>query len=160
MLKPLVTSLVLLAVAATGREASAEDAHLYVPIPSPPASRPAPPFSEGVLAGDTFYIAGHIGQNPVTHRAPNDPDAEARLVMDNIQLTLKAAGLTWDDALSVTVYCTDLALYDRFNAVYRTYFHVHYPARAFIGVKELLFGGHFEVAGVALRARPQKKPKS
>jgi 2-iminobutanoate/2-iminopropanoate deaminase len=128
---------------------AAPDRRVDVPVANPPAGRPTPPFSEGVASGDTFYIAGRIGQDPATGRAPDDPEVEARLVMDAIQQTLKQAGLTWDDAVSVTVYCTDLALYDHFNAVYRTYFHGRYPARAFIGVKELLFGGHFEVTAIA-----------
>jgi 2-iminobutanoate/2-iminopropanoate deaminase len=160
MLKPIVMSLALIAFASTGNWAVATGDRLFVPIAAPPSGRPVPPFSDGVLSGNTFYIAGHIGRDPVTHRAPDDPDVEARYVMDDIQLTLKAAGLTWADTVSVTVYCTDLALYDRFNAVYRTYFHDQYPARAFIGVKDLLFGGHFEVSGVALLPPQQKKPKS
>ena len=57
-----------------------------------------------------------------------------------------------DDLVSVTIYCTDLDLYDRFNAVYRSYFHGHYPARAFIGVGRLVRGAHFEIAGVAAKA--------
>ena len=57
-----------------------------------------------------------------------------------------------DDFVSVTVYCTDLSLYDTFNAVYATYFHRHYPARAFIGVARLVRGARFEVQGVAVKA--------
>jgi 2-iminobutanoate/2-iminopropanoate deaminase len=53
----------------------------------------------------------------------------------------------------VTVYCTDLQLFDSFNAIYRGYFHGHYPARAFIGVAALLRGAHFEVAGIATKPR-------
>jgi 2-iminobutanoate/2-iminopropanoate deaminase len=51
----------------------------------------------------------------------------------------------------VQVYCTDLALYDAFNGVYRGYFGQHFPARAFLGVKELVRGAHFEVQGIAVR---------
>jgi 2-iminobutanoate/2-iminopropanoate deaminase len=58
-----------------------------------------------------------------------------------------------DDLVSVTVYCTDLQLFDSFNAIYRGYFHGHYPARAFIGVAALLRGAHFEVAGIATKPR-------
>ena len=57
-----------------------------------------------------------------------------------------------DDLVSVTVYCTDLSLYDGFNAVYRGYFHGQYPARAFIGVNQLVRGAHFEIAGVAVKS--------
>ena len=71
--------------------------------------------------------------------------------MDAVNHTLEQAGLTADDLVSVTVYCTDLDLYDKFNAVYRTYFHGNYPARAFIGIGKLVRGAHFEVAGIAVK---------
>jgi 2-iminobutanoate/2-iminopropanoate deaminase len=63
---------------------------------------------------------------------------------------LEKGGLTMDDLVSVTIYCTDLDLYDKFNAVYRTYFHEHFPARAFIGVAKLVRGAHLEIAAVAV----------
>jgi 2-iminobutanoate/2-iminopropanoate deaminase len=40
--------------------------------------------------------------------------------------------------------------------VYRSYFHGHFPARAFIGVSSLVRGAHFEVAGIAARSREHK----
>jgi 2-iminobutanoate/2-iminopropanoate deaminase len=116
------------------------------------AGAPAPlPFSEGVVVGDTLHIAGHIGIDPKTGKAPDDPEQEARLVMDAIKHTVTAAGFQMSDVVSLEVFCTDLRLYDTFNAVYRTYFSGNYPARAFIGAKEILRGGHFEVLGVAVR---------
>jgi enamine deaminase RidA (YjgF/YER057c/UK114 family) len=51
----------------------------------------------------------------------------------------------------VQVFCPDLSLYDQFNAVYRTYFTDHFPARAFVGSGPLLRGGHFEILGTAIR---------
>ena len=110
------------------------------------------PFSDAVLSGDTLYVAGHLGIDPHTGNAPTDPAAEARLVLEGVKRTIEAAGLTMDDLVAVTVYCTDLQLYDSFNAVYRSYFHGHYPARAFIGTDKLLRGGHFEVQGVAIKS--------
>ena len=57
------------------------------------------------------------------------------------------------DLVSVTVYCTDLDLYDKFNAVYRSYFKDNYPARAFVGTAKLVRGAHFEIAGVAVKPK-------
>jgi 2-iminobutanoate/2-iminopropanoate deaminase len=114
------------------------------------------PFSEAVLVGDTLYVAGHIGLDPKTQKAADKIDTEARAVMDAVKQTIESAGLQMDDLVSVTVYCTDLGLYDAFNTVYRSYFHGHFPARAFIGVSSLVRGAHFEVAGVAARSRGHK----
>ena len=109
------------------------------------------PFSDGVLVGDTFYVAGHLGLDPKTGKPPADPQQEVRLLLDAIKATLGQAGMTMDDLATVTVYCTDLSLYDKFNAVYRTYFSKDFPARAFIGSGPLLLGGHFEMQGVAVK---------
>jgi len=125
----------------------------YVEHSVPPGGSPLP-FSDAVLAGETLYVAGHLGVDPHTGNAPADPAAEAHLVMDAVKRTVESAGLTMDDLVSVTVFCTDLKLYDTFNATYRTYFHGHYPARAFIGTDKLLRGGHFEVQGVAIKSTP------
>ena len=127
---------------------------------APPGSDPktSPPFSNAVMVDGTFYVAGHLGLDPATGKAGSDAETEARLVMDAVKQTLDKAGLTTDDLVSVTVYCTDLDLYDKFNAVYRGYFKGHYPARAFIGVAKLVRGAHFEVAGVAYKSKTPAKP--
>ena len=109
------------------------------------------PFSEGVLVGNTLYIAGHMGFDPKTNLPPASPEEEARLVMDEISQTVKSAGMSMDDVVSVQVFCTDLKLYDTFNGVYKTYFHGNYPARAFLGAASLLRGGRYEVIGIAVK---------
>ncbi len=40
------------------------------------------------------------------------------------------------------------------EATYRSYFHGHDPARAFIGDGKLLRGGRFEVQGAAVKGTP------
>jgi 2-iminobutanoate/2-iminopropanoate deaminase len=118
---------------------------------TPSAPSTALPFSQAVMVANTLYVAGHIGADPKTQKVDPQVDAEAHAVMDAVQHTIASAGLQMDDLVAVTVYCTDLELYDAFNAVYRTYFHGHYPARAFIGVKSLVRGAHFEVSGIATK---------
>jgi len=109
------------------------------------------PFSDGVLVGNTLYIAGHIGLDQKTGQPPASAEDEARMVMDGIKQTVEAAGMTMDDMVSMQVFCTDLKLYDTFNGVYKTYFHGDYPARAFIGTDKLLRGGRYEVLGIAVK---------
>jgi reactive intermediate/imine deaminase len=113
--------------------------------------RKALPFSEGVLVGNTLYIAGHIGLDAKTNMPPASAEEEARLVMDEIKQTVESAGLSIDDIVSIQVFCTDLKLYDTFNGVYKTYFHDNYPARAFLGAASLLRGGRYEVMGIAVK---------
>jgi 2-iminobutanoate/2-iminopropanoate deaminase len=120
---------------------------------TPPGADPkaAPPYSSGVLVNGTYYVSGSLGVDPATGKIPADAEAEAHLVLDSVKQTLERAGLTMADLVSVTIYCTDLDLYEKFNAIYRSYFQDHYPSRAFIGVAKLVRGARFEVAGVAVK---------
>jgi 2-iminobutanoate/2-iminopropanoate deaminase len=104
-----------------------------------------------VRVGDTVYVAGHLGLDPKTGQAAADPAQEIHAVLDAVKATLEEAGLQMDDLVSVQVYCTDLTLYERFNEIYRTYFHAPLPARAFLGTSALLRGAHVEVMGVAVK---------
>lgn len=114
-----------------------------------PGVRPDLPFSDGVLVGDTLYLSGKIGLDE-TGKVPDDADEEARRVLDQVKATLAKAGMTMDDLVYVQIFCSDLSLYARFNAVYRTYFK-ELPARAFLGSGKLLFDARFEVQGIAVR---------
>ena len=118
--------------------------------PRTAADADVPPFSGGVMVGNTFYVAGTIGLLP-DQTVPDTAQEEARIVMTNVQTTLEAAGLTMDDLVSVQVYSSDVSDYDAFNEVYRTFFTREYPARAYLGSGTLLFGARFEVLGFAVK---------
>ncbi len=111
------------------------------------------PFSSGVIKGDTLYIAGTTATGPGTDNRTISVEDEAHQVMNDVKRVVEQAGMTMDDIVSIQVFCTNLANYDTFNRVYRTYFHGHYPARAFVGVNQLLFGARFEVMGIAVKSR-------
>ncbi len=108
------------------------------------------PYNHIVVAGDTVYVAGTIGVDPATGLAPADPEREARLALDGVKAKLALAGLTMDDLVSIQVFCSDLSLYNTFNAVNRTYFQRDFPVRAFIGSGPLLRNGRFEISGIAV----------
>ena len=127
---------------------AAPDKRLYIPSPGGLGDLP---FSNAVIAGNTVYLGGHIGFDPATKKLPDDIELEARFVLDALRDTLTRSGLAMSDLVSLPVSCPDLSLYERFNAVYRTYFRAPFPARAFIGSGPLLFGAHFEIQGIAVK---------
>lgn len=140
---------VLLLVLALSAAGNAQDRDIqYLNNPGRTDSNP---YSNMVVAGDTVYLAGAIGVDPATGVAPEDVEQEIRLVLDSMKDRLERVGMTMDDLVTVQVYCTDLALYDTFNAIYRTYFTDHFPARAFVGSGPLLANGRFELTGTAIR---------
>ena len=134
---------------------------LYVPVlaaqetrryiaPRTAADSGQPPFSRAVQVGKTLYLSGDIGVDE-NQKVPATAEAEARLLLESIQRTLKEAGFTMDDLVFVQVFCSDVKHYDAFNSVYRTYFKKEFPARAFIGAGKLLFDARFEMQGIAVQ---------
>lgn len=117
-----------------------------------PDDNPKLPFSGAILAGNALYLSGRIGLDPKTGQAPAAIDDEIRILLDHIKATLTEVGMTMDDLVYVQIACTDLSLYDKFNAAYRSYFSAKdLPAREFIGAATLLRGGHFEVQAIAVK---------
>ncbi|WP_332769581.1 RidA family protein [Phenylobacterium sp.] len=115
-------------------------------FPASPLQDGSPaPYSAAVKAGETVYVAG------ITDRGGATPTESARRVMDNFKGLVEAAGLTMDELVSVQVFSSNLADYEAFNAVYRTYFKGPMPARAYLGVNQLLGNARFEVTGIAVR---------
>lgn len=75
---------------------------------------------------------------------------ETRLPLLAISLALAASVAT--GVVFVQVYCSDVAHFEKFNAVYRGYFEEgEFPARAFLGSGELLFDARFEVQMIAVK---------
>ena len=109
------------------------------------------PFSPCILVDDTLYIAGQTGSDLKTGQLPDDFDAEVKQCLDNIGLVLKEAGMSFDDAVAVQVYLTDMSLFPRMNAVYTTYFKEPRPARTTVGVAKLVGTARIEVTVTAHR---------
>jgi 2-iminobutanoate/2-iminopropanoate deaminase len=145
----LLVVLVAVFLAATARRTDAQQSRRYI-APRTAADATLPPYSGAVQVGNTLYLSGEIGVD-ANNQIPDKPEAEARLLLDSIQKTLNDAGLTMDDLVTVTVYCSDVKHYDSFNKVYRNYFKKEFPARAFIGAGTLLFNARFEMQGIAVK---------
>lgn len=153
-MKNICALLVLVVMAAASMSAQAapgqagsQSARRYINLPKVVQA----PFSDGVLVGNTLYIAGRLGIDPKTGKLPDDVEQEARTVLDGVKSVLTEAGMTMDDLVTVQVFCSDVALYAKFNDVYKTYFSKDFPARAFVGSGTLLRGAHFEINGIAVK---------
>lgn len=148
MTRPFLTT-PLLTLLAAPVVLTAQEGRRYVD-PRTAADTAAGPFSAGVLVGNTFYLAGKIGLT-ADRKVPATAAEEAALVLNDVKATLEKVGMSMDDLVSVQIFCSDVAHYDAFNRVYRTYFKKEFPARAFLGSGTLLFGARFEVQAIAVR---------
>ena len=142
----LATGLLGFAIGVSVVTTSAQSTRTYVNARSAsnPANATQPPFSGAVVVGNTAYLSGVLG-------AGDTAEAAATAGLNSLQASLKAAGMTMDDLVSVQIFCPDVANYAAFNTVYRTYFKQEFPARAFLGSGPLLNGAKFEIQGIAVK---------
>jgi reactive intermediate/imine deaminase len=150
MLRRSFTAAALASVAAINMGAAPQQNERRYVNPRTQADAALPPFSGAVQVGNTLYLSGDIGLD-AGNKVPGTAEAEAKLLLDRVQKTLADAGYTMDDLVSVQVFCSDVAHYDAFNKVYRSYFTREFPARAFIGSGRLLFDARFELQGIAVK---------
>ncbi|VDI59496.1 Hypothetical predicted protein [Mytilus galloprovincialis] len=109
------------------------------------------PFSQAVLAGNTLYLSGQIGVDPVTLQlVPGGLVPETEQIFQNFIAVLEAAGGSLKDVVKVTAFLTDFAEYSAFNAVYMKYFPKDFPARSAAQVVAAPLGAQLEVDAIAI----------
>jgi len=114
------------------------------------APKPAGPYNQAIVAGNTIYVAGQGPFDPKTGKMAATFDDQAVQVFENIKAIVEAAGATLADVVKVNVYLADLANFAKMNEVYKRYFVEDYPARATLGT-QLLGGMGIEVECVAVK---------
>jgi 2-iminobutanoate/2-iminopropanoate deaminase len=112
------------------------------------------PYSPGILAGNTLYLAGTIGEDTANNIVPGGIRAETRQALANVEEVLKAAGMSFQDVTSVTVYITSFDDFAGFNEIYQQVFPTDPPARATVQVAALIGGARVELQMIAVGPRP------
>ena len=121
-------------------------------IIQPKEFAPGGAFNPAVLVDGTLYVSGQIGRDLKTQKVPENFDDEVRLVLGNIGIILREAGMSYSDVVSVQVYLTDMSLFQRMNTIYTTYFKSDRPSRTTVGVVKLAAPeAHVEITVTARR---------
>lgn len=92
---------------------------------------PELPYSWGILAGDTLFVAGATARDPDTYQpvAGGVPE-QMRRIMGNIGLVLEAGGMDYSQVANCRVFLDDPRQFQAMNAVYREFFPEDPPTRA------------------------------
>ena len=107
-------------------------------------------YSQAVKAGNTIYVSGQLGLDPVSMSLPDDFEAQTVQVFENLKAVVEAGGATLADAVKLTIYLTDLSHFAKVNEVMARYFAEPYPARAAIGVSQLPRGAAVEADAIVV----------
>ncbi|HST11131.1 MAG TPA: RidA family protein [Terriglobales bacterium] len=111
------------------------------------------PFSDGVVAGNTLYVAGQEGSDDSGKLVAGGIGPETKAALDNITKVLKAAGYDLKDVVSVTVYLADIHDFGEMNKVYKTVLPDPKPARATIQAAALVNDATVEIAAIAVKQK-------
>jgi 2-iminobutanoate/2-iminopropanoate deaminase len=109
------------------------------------------PFSDGIVAGNTLYVAGQEGTDDQGKLVSGGISSETKTALDNIQKVIKAAGFELQDIVSVTVYLADIKEFGEMNKVYRDFMPDPKPVRATIQAVALVNNARIEVSAIAVK---------
>jgi reactive intermediate/imine deaminase len=105
-------------------------------------------YSQAVRVGDTVYMSGQIGLDPLNMTLADSFEAQAVQVFENLKTVAEAAGGSLADAVKINLYLTDLGNFAKLNEIMARYCSEPYPARAAVGVASLPRGAVVEADAV------------
>jgi len=111
------------------------------------------PFSDGIVAGNTLYVAGQEGTDDSNKLVEGGIGPETQAALQNIEKVIKAAGFEMKDIVSVTVYLADIKEFPDMNKVYKSVMPDPKPARATIQAAGLVNNARVEIAAIAVKQK-------
>lgn len=90
-----------------------------------------------VKGGTMLFLAGHTASLPQASAELGNFDAQFKRVFDKIGNTLKQAGGTFDDIVSMSVFLTDLRYVPEFSKMAKEIFKKGFPAVTYVEVSHL-----------------------
>jgi|ERR1035437_9565114 2-iminobutanoate/2-iminopropanoate deaminase len=94
-----------------------------------PTPLPAP-FSKAVRAGGFLFLSGVLPMDAQANIIEGDIQAQTRVVLERIALTLSELGASMADVVRATVWLSELEDFAAFNEEYKKYFPAGLPTRS------------------------------
>ncbi|MEN3283434.1 MAG: 2-iminobutanoate/2-iminopropanoate deaminase [Solirubrobacteraceae bacterium] len=111
---------------------------------------PMLPFSQGVRAGNLFFIAGQGAVDDEGNVVgKGDIREQTRVTLDRVRRVCEEAGGDLSNVVTTTVFLTDLDNFAAYNEAWVEAFGDHRPARATVRA-DLLFDMLVEVQAIAV----------
>ncbi|MBX3244630.1 MAG: RidA family protein [Acidobacteria bacterium] len=119
-----------------------------------PQDQPSPKghYSPGVEHNGVIYVSGQLPLELDT-REPftGDISRQTELALRNVEAVLQAGGSGLDKVLQMTIYVSDMSMWDAVNAAYIEVMGEHKPARAIVPVRDLHYGVGIEIQAIAAK---------
>ena len=114
---------------------------------------PAPigPYSQAVVANGMVYTSGQIAIDPNTGEyTPSSIQAEAELVMKNLEALLEASGSDFSSVVKTSIFLQSMSDFAEVNAVYAKYMVAPCPARETVEVAKLPKSAKVEISMISI----------
>ncbi|XP_040079604.1 2-iminobutanoate/2-iminopropanoate deaminase-like [Ixodes scapularis] len=108
------------------------------------------PYSAGVRVGNTTYVSGRTGGDPLDGLVPGGIGPETRQALNAIRRLLQVYEYDLNTVVKVTVYLADMNDYEEMNEVYSEIFKNHYPARSVVQAIYVPEGSRLIVDAIAV----------
>jgi 2-iminobutanoate/2-iminopropanoate deaminase len=98
-------------------------------------------YSSGVEApaGRTIYVSGQVSLDAEGNVVgEGDIRLQTETVLEHVKTVVEEAGGGMEDIVKVTVFITDMKLYDEIHEVRRRYFEEPFPASSMVEVSALV----------------------
>lgn len=118
-----------------------------------PAEMPVPKghYSPAVEFNGLIFVSGQLPINHADGKAETgDIELQTELALRNVEAVLLAANSDLSRVLQMTIYISEMELWDKVNEVYKKILGEHKPARAIVPVKDLHFGTKIEIQAIAV----------
>ena len=109
------------------------------------------PYSPAVGVGELVFLSGQIPLDPEGKIVGFTPKDQTRKALENMRVTLAAAGLGMDDVVKTTIFLKDMDDFAAVNEVYSEFFAEPYPASSTVQVARLPKDVRIEIEAIAVR---------
>ncbi len=114
------------------------------------APEPLGHYSSAVVHNGLIFVSGQLPRNAETGEVETGAiEAQTELALRNVEQILLAAGSDLNHVLQMTIYISEMELWDKVNETYARILGGHKPARAIVPVKGLHFGTKIEIQAIA-----------
>jgi len=113
---------------------------------------PIGPYAQVRKVKGFIFVSGQIPIDPNTGElVKGNFEKQARRVLENLKLILKAKGSSIDHIVKISVFLKDLNNFATFNKIYEEYFDKDpLPVRICVGVSDLLKGAEIEIDAIGI----------
>lgn len=108
------------------------------------------PYNQGIVANGFLFTSGQLPIHPTSGEIPQTIEEQTKLVLENLQAIIEAAGSSLDQVVRCTVYLQDMNDFSTMNGVYATFFKENPPARVCVEVSKMAKNAMVEIDAIAI----------